>query len=180
MKRRVYSAAQVAQHAQFILDVQKSNAVASHLVLRLGPVRSHPQFKALCAELSSLARSMTLQMSFCEQIVGSSVHEYYDVINVILGTTCDYCLESGKTRKVQSNKTHSEVLTPSQAWAIQVERLSGLTISVAHNVSQTSFLPETDRCSVASLAGRSEQNCFAAAASSGADFSPPTDENRGH
>ena len=30
---------------------------------------------------------------------------------------------------------------PSQAWATQVERLSGLMISVAHSVSQTSFSP---------------------------------------
>jgi hypothetical protein len=106
---------------------------------------SHRQFKALCAELTSLARSMTLQMFFCEQIAGSGIQESYDVINVIFGTTCDYCLESGKTRKLQNNASPSEVLIPSQAWAIQVERLSGLMILVAHNVSQTSF---SQRCTV--------------------------------
>ena len=158
MKRRVYSAAQVAQHTQLILDLQKSNAMASHLMLRLGRMRlQHHRFKALCEEITSLARSMTLQIFLCEQIASSGGHEHYDVINVILGTTCDYCLESGMTRRLQNNEPHSEVLIPSQAWAIQVERLSGLMISVAHNVSQTFFSPRrTVEQSLRSLAGLSK------------------------
>jgi hypothetical protein len=115
------------------------------------------QFKALCEELESLTRSMTLQIFLCEQIAGSGVHKHYDVINVIIGTTCDYCLESGKTRELQNSESDSDVLIPSQAWAIQVERLSGLIMSVAHNVSQKSFLPRrTVEQSLRSLAGLSK------------------------
>jgi hypothetical protein len=139
---RVYISAQVAQHLQLTEDLQKSNARASHLMLRLGrmPLQHH-RFKALCEDLTSLERSMTLQIFLCEQLADSRAHKRYDVINVILGTTCDYCLESGKTPKLQNNTPHSEVLTASPAWPIQVERLSGLMISLAHNVSQTSFSP---------------------------------------
>ncbi len=117
----------------------------------------HHLFKALCEDLTALERSMTLQIFLCEQIAGSGVHKHYDVINVILGTTCDYCLESGKARKPKNNEADSEVLIPSQAWAIQVERLSGLMISVAHSVSQTSFSPRrTVETSLRCLAGLSK------------------------
>ena len=156
MKRRIYTSAQVTQHAQLILDLQKSNALASHLVLQLGRMRlQHHRFKALCDQLASLVRSMTLQMFLCEQVAGSGVHEHYDAINLVFGTTCDYCLESGRTGK--NNEPHAEALIPTQAWAIQVERLSELTTSVAHNVSQTSFAPRrTVEQSLRSLAGLSK------------------------
>jgi len=156
LKRRVYSAAQVAQHTQLILDVQKSNAIASHLLLRIGRVRSQPQFTALCAELTSLERSMTLQMFLCEQIAGNG-RKHYDIIILTFGTTCDYCLENGETRKLENNEPHSETLIPSRAWAIQLERLFGLMISVAHNVSQSSFSPRRSvEQSLRSLAGLSK------------------------
>jgi hypothetical protein len=101
----------------------------------------HHRFKALCQELTSLGRSMTLQLSLCEQIADRGVHKHYAIINVILRTTCDYCLESGNTRKLHNGNSDSEVLISSPAWAFQVEQLSGLMISLAHKVSQTSFSP---------------------------------------
>jgi hypothetical protein len=150
----MYSAARVAQHTQLAQDLQKSNARASHIILRLGGMRlQHHQFKSLCEEFVSLVRLMTLQIFLCEQVAGSGVREHYDVINVILGTTCDYCLENGKTRKLQNNEPQLKVLRPNQAWAIQVEGLSELMISVARNVSEASFLPKrTVEQSIRSLA----------------------------
>jgi hypothetical protein len=142
LRGRVYSAAQVSQHTQLILDLQKTNARASHLVLRLGRMCSQPhRFTALVDELNSLVRWMTPQIFLCEQVMGSGVHKRYDVINVILGNTCDHCLESGTTRQRQTNEPHLEELSSSQAWRIQVEELSGLTILVAHSVAQISFSP---------------------------------------
>ena len=157
MKCRVYTSAQVAQHTQLILDLQQSNARASHLMLRLGrmPLQHH-RFKALCEDLTSLERSMTLQIFLCEQIVDSGLHKHYDVINVVFHATCDYCLESGKPRKLQDNNPHLEVLISSPAWAIQVERLYGLMISVAHNVSQTSCPPRRVEQALRSLSGLSK------------------------
>jgi hypothetical protein len=141
MKNGVYSAAQVAQHAELGSDLQKGNAHAAHILLRLGrmPLQLH-RFNALCEELTSLGRSMTLQMFLCEQIADSGRGRHYDVINVIFGTTCDRCLESGKAQ-LRTNRPQAEVLTSSQAWAIQVERLVGLMILVAHKISQTSSSP---------------------------------------
>ncbi len=158
LTHRIHSAAQVAQHAQLMVNLQKSNAFASHLMLRLCRMRlQHHQVKALCEELTCLTRSMTLQMFLCEQIANSGIHKHYDIINVIIGTTCDYCLESGKTRKLQSSEPHSGGLIPSQAWTIQVEGLSALIIPVAHNVSQTSSLPRhTVEQSLRALAGLSK------------------------
>ena len=151
MKRRVYNVAQVAQHSQLILDLEWSNAIASHLMLRLGRMRL--QDHVLWEELASVVRSMSLQLFLCEQIAFSGVHKHWDVINLILGTTCDYCLESGETRKLQNNQPDAQVLKPSEAWAIQVVQLSGLIISVAHKVSQNSLLSrgavERSLCSLA-------------------------------
>jgi hypothetical protein len=98
------------------------------------------QDHVLWEELASVVRSMSSQLFLCEQIAFSGVHKHWDVINLILGTACDYCLESGETRKLQNNQPDAEVLIPSEAWAIQVVQLSGLIISVAHNVSQNSLL----------------------------------------
>jgi hypothetical protein len=139
---RIYSAAQVAQHTQLTLDLQKSNARASHLILRLGRMRLQAhRFEALCDALISLERAMTLQIFLCEEIVKSGVHERYDRINVIFGTTCDFCLENGITRKVQNNELQSGILLSNQAWAIQVAQLFALMISVAHKAFQTSMSP---------------------------------------
>ena len=126
-------------------------------MLRLGrmPLQHH-RFKPLCEELTSLERSMTLQIFLCEQLADSGVHNHYDVIDLNLGTTCDYCLESGKTPILQNNNPHSEVLTSSPAWPIQVERLAGLMISVAHNVFRHSFSSRSLEQLLRSLAGLSK------------------------
>ena len=172
------TSAEIAQRA--LQDLQKNNARASHLILRLLQMPlQHPRFKALCEELTPLERSMMLQTCLCEQIVDSSVQEDY-VIQVIFGTTCDYCLKSGRTRELQDNKPNSEAQMWSPAWAIQIEQLSVLTTSVVHKISQASFLPRRTVEQFASLIGASEQSSVAAATSSAADFRQKVDENRSH
>jgi hypothetical protein len=100
---------------------------------------------------------MTLQMFLCEQIADSGAQKHYDVINVIIGTTCDHCLENGKTRNPQNKESQAGLPISSQAWAIQVEQLFGLTLSVAHNVSQSSFSPRRSvELSLRSMAGLSK------------------------
>src|SRR5579864_2917324 len=122
--------------------------MATHLMLRLGrrPLQPH-RLTVLVDELNSLVHSISSQIFLCEQIASRGAHEHYDVIKVNLGTTCDHCLENGKTRNLQDDETEPAVLIPSPAWAIQVEQLSSLTISIAHRVSQTSSSP---RCNVKS------------------------------
>lgn len=137
-RRRIYTPAQVAQHTQLMLDLQKNNARTSHLLLRLGRVPlQHHRFEALCEEFTSLERSMTLQIFLCEQIVDSGAHQHYDVVNIMFGC-CDDCLK-------KKNDPNAEALIPTETWAIQVEQLSGLMASVAHYVSEASC---SQRCSV--------------------------------
>jgi len=102
---------------------------------------SQAHFNALCAELTSLACSISLQMFLCEQILDAGARQHYKAIDVNLGTVCDFCFESGKKPKRQNNHAHSKVLTAGPTLAIQVEGLSQLVMSVAHNVAQTSFSP---------------------------------------
>ncbi len=116
----------------------------------------HHRFDALSGELTSLARSMTLQIFLCEQIADSGVHKHYGVINVILDTTCDYCLENGKPRNPQNNEPPSGLLIPSPAWAIQVEQLFQLMTSVAHDVSESSLPRRSVERSLRSIAGLSK------------------------
>lgn len=156
MKSQVYTSAQIAQHTQLSLDLQKSNAAASHILLQLGRMSlQHNRFKALSDELASLVRSMTLQIYWCEQIAGSWVREHPEAEVTVFGVACDVCFKSGLTRTHQINKPYETALEPNEAWAIQVEGLFGLTISVAHKVSQTSFPSrrkvEQSLCSLAPL-----------------------------
>jgi hypothetical protein len=120
-----------------------SNARASHVMLRLGrmDLQQH-HFRSLFEELISVVNVMTLQIFLCEQVADSGVHKHYDIINAVLGTTCDFCLENG-TSKLQKNDPELNVMRPNHAWAIQVDGLSELMISVARDVSHAfSFLPK--------------------------------------
>jgi len=156
LKGRIYSADQVAQHGELMRDMQHSNSLASHLVLRLGrkPLQGHV-FKSLCKELRSLARSMTLQIFLCEQIADSGLHKHYDRIDVTLGTTCDFCLENGQAQRPQNHDAGSLKLMPNQACALQLHHLSRLITTVAHGVSHASLPMASNAehllCSLAAL-----------------------------
>src|SRR5579863_9218174 len=98
----------------------------------------HRLVKALCDELASLVGAMTSQLFLCERVMDGG-HDHYDVIEVTFGVACKPCIDSGRTLTSQSTEPDAEVLITTQAWQIQVERLSGLIISVAHNLFRSSL-----------------------------------------
>jgi hypothetical protein len=146
--RGTYTLAQVEQHTDVGLHLQRTNARASHLLLRLARLRpSHPRFKSLCAELASVAELLTLDTSFCEGIANNHLSEPFQRIVLTLHTTCVFCEENPV---LNSSKKHDDTfgpLTITPTWAVQLTSLTWLMTRIRQDIfgNSPSPPPETEK-----------------------------------
>jgi len=140
--RGTYTRAQVEQHTELSLDLQRTNARASHLLLRLARLRpSNPHFKSLCAELASVAELLTLDISFCEGIANNHVSQPFQRIVLTLHTTCVFCEENPV---LNSSKKHDDIfgpLTITPTWAVQLTSLTWLMTRIRQDIFGNSPSP---------------------------------------
>jgi hypothetical protein len=140
--RRTYSSAEVEQHTKLSLHLQRTNACASHLLLRLARLRtSNPHFKSLCEELVSVAELLTLDISFCEGIANNHIAQSIQRIIVTLHTTCAFCEENPV---LNSSKKHNKTfgpLTTGPTWAVQLNSLTWLMTRIRQDIFGNSPSP---------------------------------------
>ena len=138
MKRKArgtYTRAQVEQHTELSLDLQRTNARASHLLLRLARLRpSNPHFKSLCAELASVAELLTLDISFCEGIANNHVSQPFQRIVLTLHTTCVFCEENPVLNYSKKHDDTFGPLTITPTWAVQLTSLTWLMTRIRQDI----------------------------------------------
>lgn len=143
MKRdttRTYTQGQMARHTELGLDLQRANAHAGHLLLRLARLNpDHRRFKSLCAELACVAELMTLQISFCKAIADDGLSQPIERIDVALGTTCDFCEENPGLSSLVKHDKRFPHLTPNPGWTTQLDSLMRLTARIIHDKFGNSF-----------------------------------------
>jgi hypothetical protein len=133
--RGTYTRAQLEQHTELSLHLQRTNARASHLLLRLARLRpGNPHFKSLCAELASVAELLTLDTSFCEGIANNHALQPFQRIVLTLHTTCTFCEENPV---LNSSKKHDKTfgsLTIAPTWAVQLTSLTWLMTRIRQDI----------------------------------------------
>jgi hypothetical protein len=140
--RTTYTSADVEQHTKLSLHLQRTNARASHLLLRLARLRpSNPQFKSLCTELASVAELLILDISFCEGIANNHIAQSIQRIIVTLHTTCAFCEENPLLNSSKKHDEHFGPLTTSPTWADQLNSLTWLMTRIRQDIVGNSPSP---------------------------------------
>jgi|SRR5579863_9142769 len=128
MSRQRYSkkftTAQLRQHKQLGDRLQITNVFAAQALLTLRRLRpGGKQCENVYATLVHIVRQMDFLIASCEQLATSGFRPQVSRINVILGTTCGHCEETGRSAKRSSGRENLGSLEADPAWGILVENL---------------------------------------------------------
>lgn len=125
---------QLQQHKMLEHQLQRAHATAAQALIRLARLHpAHVQYGAACNELVDVVHSISLLIVCCDAIKASGFRPKYEVVNVVFGDVCDYCLANPKSRQPDDGNS----LEPDPGLGIQVETLLRLTALTAfHNAEQ--------------------------------------------
>jgi hypothetical protein len=119
-----FTKAQLQQHKQWGNQIQRANALAAQALLTLRRFRpGQKRYECVCTDLATAVCRMNFLIGCCEQIALSGFRKQFSRINVILGTTCEHCEETGRSADRNSNQGDIGTLEADPAWGVLVEFL---------------------------------------------------------
>lgn len=126
-----FTEAQLQQHKQVGIQLQKENATAACALLTLRRFRpGQKRYEQVRHDLPNVVCRMNFLTACCEQISASGFR-HFSVIALILFTTCAFCEEMGTTaNRSRGGQGEIETLDADAAWGVMVQNLLLLATSI--------------------------------------------------
>lgn len=137
-----FTKAQLQQHKQWGNQMQRANALAAQALLTLRRFRpGQKRYECVCTDLANVVRRMNFLIGGCEQLALSGFRKQFSRINVIFGTTCEHCEETGGSAHRNSNQGDIGTLEADPAWGVLVEFLLFEVTLAMHRMSEFEEFP---------------------------------------